>query len=155
MSEIQQNPQQVLFVYDNGVSTANLNGRVVQSSIKPDFSFKYDALNSIKNINTGEIKGFYVSNGVGGELSESQLKEIQSYINSIKIDETIAQAHKEYQEKMMYLRDTDYIEQKYTRDVLRDKIISEAEFNVKYEDILTKRKYAIKAISKLKTILNI
>lgn len=144
----------LIFSYTGNTSHANVNGRFVQSNIKPNLGFEYDYIHLGTDINSVNL-GFKSFNGINTELTKDEIKKVISYVNSIVIDDDLIKKHEERVELQRYLLETDYIENKYIRQVFRDKLISEKEFLEKYSDIINKRKSSIERLKVLTTELKL
>jgi hypothetical protein len=139
---------EMLFYTGSDGSRAVKNGKIVTNPMKQSFSFDCDMCQLHENL------GVVTVNGVTSEMTKVQFDEVRAYYESITVDVELSEAVAKLQHANKFLSDTDWIEAKFVRDVLRDKTATEDEFNTKYAELLENRKKAIAVVGEMQAKLS-
>ena len=93
-------------VYDFNLSHLRRGSEELTSSVKPEFSFAYDALSYSSNDGLNK----YQYNNVDTDLTDAQIAEIETFIDGVEVD-TVAQAS---EDAMKHLAETDWYIVRFT-----------------------------------------
>jgi hypothetical protein len=143
------NTKILIFKHEDGITIANKSGRSLTSSIKPEFSFEYNNIvvvgDSKNKVYEGRVQ--FKEESIWEQLDQNQIIEILEYVDSIEVDEEKSALQVALTEALRYLEMTDYIEAKFTRDVIRKASMSKEDFISKYSEILDARDTAIATVN--------
>jgi|APSaa5957512493_1039668.scaffolds.fasta_scaffold00939_14 hypothetical protein len=129
-----------ILIYNGVTSLIEKDNKQLLSKQKPKFTFEYETIQF-----TEHTKSFVFADKVV-ELSEEQSIEVLDFIGGVSEDKETASQIASNLESLRYLTDTDWVNSKYTDEVVLLKNMTRVEFLAKYREVLEARVIARKNV---------